>query len=307
MDEATGKPAADAEGGSNPPARLSPLMRRAVALAVIVVACALAWGITLAQFDLSKGPKEVEFGASPSDARVSLYVQPIKIDPLNDSLEVRISVVPDPSLAEAAATIADRDFLLKVRRGKQVEHVPIRAKQPLPEVTFEFDLDGGDVRDYPLDRYVSVMTFSASERGQDGTEMSLPIRVTAWEGLLGFDVEGQTAPTQRLGELQIKFAIRRTGAVSFFGLAIYGAMIVMAICALTIGSLVFVGMRRIEVGLAGTLGAMIFALPALRNALPGAPPFGVRGDLLIFFWAELAAIIALSLIVGAWAHRGAPH
>jgi hypothetical protein len=62
-----------------------------------------------------------------------------------------------------------------------------------------------------------------------------------------------------------------------------------------------------DVGLAGTLGAMIFALPALRNALPGAPPFGVRGDLLIFFWAELAAIIALSLIVGAWAHRGAPH
>ena len=307
MDETTGKPAADAEGGSNPPARLSPLMRRAVALAVIVAACALVWGITLAQFDLSKGPTEVEFGASASDARVRLYLQPIQIDPLNDSLGVRISVVPDPSLAEAAATIADRDVLLKVRRGKQVEHVPIRANQPLPEVTFDFDLDGGDVRDYPLDRYVSVMTFSASERAQDSTETALPIRVTAWEGLLGFDVEGQAAPTQRPNELQIRFAIRRTGAVSFFGLAIYGAMIVMAICALTIGSLVFVGMRRIEVSLAGALGAMIFALPALRNALPGAPPFGVRADLLIFFWAELAAIIALCLIVAAWAHRGAPH
>jgi hypothetical protein len=94
MDETTGKPAADAEDGSNPPAGLSPLMRRAVALAVIVAACALVWGITLAQFDLSKGPTEVEFGASASDARVRLYVQPIQIDPLNDSLGVRISWCP---------------------------------------------------------------------------------------------------------------------------------------------------------------------------------------------------------------------
>jgi hypothetical protein len=305
MDETTGNQA-DAEGGAKPPMRLSPLMRRAVALALIVAAGALAWAITLAQFDLSRGPREVEFGASPSEARVRLYVQPIRIDPLNDSLQVRISVVPDPSLAEAA-TIADRDYLLKIRRGKQVEHVPIRANQPLPEVTFEFDLDGGDVRDYPLDRYVSVMTFAAGQLAQDGTQTSLPIRVTAWEGLLGFDVDGQAAPTRRPGELQITFDIRRTGAVSFFGLAIYGAMTVMAICTLTIGSLVFMGVRRIEVSLAGVLGAVIFALPALRNALPGAPPFGVRGDILIFFWAELAAIIALCLVVAAWAHRGAPH
>ena len=306
MDETPGNSKLDAREGSNASARLSPQMRRALALAVIVAACAAAWGITLAQFNLSKGPREVEFGALSSDARVRLYVQPVQINPPNDSLEVRISVVPDPSLAEAASTIADRDFLLKVRRGKQVEHVPIRANHPFPEVTFAFDLEGGDVRDYPLDRYVSVMTFSASARAPNGAEEPLPIRVTAWEGLLGFDLEGQAAPSERPGELQLEFAIRRTGAVSFFGLAIYGAMIVMAICALTIGSLVFVGVKRIEVSLAGVLGAMIFALPALRNALPGTPPFGVRGDLIVFFWAELAAIIALCLVVATWAHRGAP-
>src|SRR5262245_2594723 len=112
----------DAGGGPNSAARLSPLLRRVLALAVIVAACAAAWAITLSQFNLSKGPREVEFGALPADARVRLYVQPVQIDPPNDSLEVRISVVPDPTLAEAAATIADRDFLLKIRRGKQVEN-----------------------------------------------------------------------------------------------------------------------------------------------------------------------------------------
>jgi hypothetical protein len=306
MDEAASKRPADAESGAIPHARLSPLLRRALVLAVLLAACAVAYGIMLAQFDLSQGPEEVEFGASASEARVRLYLQPIQIDAANDSLQVRISVVPDPTLAEAAATIADRDFLLKIRRGKQLEHVPIRVNQPLPEVTFDFDLEGGNVSNYPLDRYVMTMTLAASERAGDGSEKPLPIRVTAWEGLLGFHVKGRAAPSQRPGELQLAFAVRRTGAVSFFGIAIYGAMIVMGLCALIIGSLVFVGMRRIEVTLAGTLGAMIFALPALRNALPGAPPLGVHGDILVFFWAELGAIISLCLIIAAWARRGAP-
>ncbi|MGA6979750.1 MAG: DUF4436 family protein, partial [Pseudolabrys sp.] len=109
--------------------------------------------------------------------------------------------------------------------------------------------------------------------------------------------KAKSIATQQPDELQLQFAISRTGAVSFFGLAIYSAMLVMMVCALTISSLVFLGVRRIEVTLIGALGAMIFALPALRNALPGARPLGVRADILIFFWAELGAVIALCLFI----------
>jgi hypothetical protein len=277
-------------------------MRRAVALAALLAVCAIGYGLLLAQLDLSNGPAEAELGAPFREAPVRLYLQPIQIDPVNASLQMRISVVP----ANAAATIADRNFLLTIQRGKQIEHVQVQAKQPLPEVTFDFDLDGGDVRDYPLDRYVSTMTLAASEPAQDGTDKALPIHVTAWEGVLGFRVKGQRVSSPQPDKLHLQFAVRRTGAVVFFGMAIYGAMAVMALCALIIGSLIFVGVRRIEVTLAGALGAMIFALPALRSALPGAPPLGVRADALIFFWAELAAVIAVCLFVAAWARRGAP-
>jgi hypothetical protein len=268
----------------------------------LLIGCAVVYGIILARIDLSKGPGETELGAPVGQARVNLYLQPIQIDPVNESMHVRISVVP---LSDAKVTIADRDFVLKVQRGKQVEHVQIRAGQSLPEVSFDFDLHDGDVRDYPLDRYVSRMTLAANESAQNGAERSLPIHVTAWEGVLGFDVKAKSTATQQSDELQLQFAVSRTGAVSFFGLAIYTAMLVMMLCALIIGSLVFLGIRRIEVTLVSALGAMIFALPAVRNALPGAPPLGVRADILIFFWAELGAIIALCLFIAAWARRGA--
>jgi len=270
-------------------------------LAVLLIGCAVIYGIILARFDLS-GPSETELGAPAGQARVNLYLQPVQVDTANESMLIRISVVP---LSDAKVTIADRDLLLKILRGKQEEHVAIRAGQSLPEVTYDFDLHDGNVRDYPLDRYLSLMTLAASEKTQDGAERSLPIHVTAWEGVLGFDVMAKSIGTQQSDELRLQFAVSRTGAVSFFGLAVYGAMLVVMVCALTIGSLVFLGIRRIEVALVGALGAMIFALPAVRNALPGAPPLGVRADILIFFWAELGAVLGLSLFIAAWAREGA--
>ena len=44
-----------------------------------------------------------------------------------------------------------------------------------------------------------------------------------------------------------------------------------------------------ETTLIGSLAAIAFALPVLRNALPGSPPLGVEADMWVFLWAELAA------------------
>jgi hypothetical protein len=80
-------------------------------------------------------------------------------------------------------------------------------------------------------------------------------------------------------------------------------MFVIAGAGLTIGVLVFVGARPPESTLIGALGAMVFALPALRNAIPGAPPLGVRADLLVFLWAVIATVLALALFVWSWARE----
>lgn len=164
-----------------------------------------------------------------------------------------------------------------------------------------FDLDGGSVHDYPLDGYQAEMALTCAEAGVD---TALPIRVTSWEGTIGYAVQTSPVAGSRPNEVRLHLDIRRTGAIRFFGLAAYGAMVVMALSALAIGALVFVGVRKIEVTLVGAVAAIVFALPALRNALPGAPPLGVLADILVFFWAELSAVIALGLFVIAWAGRG---
>ena len=81
-------------------------------------------------------------------------------------------------------------------------------------------------------------------------------------------------------------------------------MIVLACCTLAIGILTFSDVRRPEATLIGAVAAIVFALPVLRNALPGSPPLGVEADVWVFLWTELAVVLALALLVFKWARAG---
>ena len=54
----------------------------------------------------------------------------------------------------------------------------------------------------------------------------------------------------------------------------------------------------------GALAGVVFALPTLRNALPGGAPLGVTADTYVFLWAELAAVLAIGLLIATWARFG---
>src|SRR5262249_42692325 len=147
---------------------------------------------------------------------------------------------------------------------------------------FEVDLNEGNVAHYPLDGYRANLTVQLF-KGENGS-IKLPARVTVWQGVLGYIVRSSGQPGSDPNEVQITIDIARSGAFALFALCAYGAMVVLATCALTIGILTFIDVRRPEPTLIGALAAITFALPVLRNALPGSPPLGVRADMFIFLW-----------------------
>jgi len=50
-------------------------------------------------------------------------------------------------------------------------------------------------------------------------------------------------------------------------------------------------------------GAMLFAFPSLRYALPGIPAVGTAFDFLVFLWAEGLVGVSLIAIAVTWARR----
>ena len=194
----------------------------------------------------------------------------------------------DPRAYVSTGTLPSRD---------EVRALVVRAYERFREK------NDGSVADYPLDVYRSDLRVRLVEgvtRPDNPAEL-LPAKVTVWEGLLGFQLEPHEELGSAPGELWLSFKIHRSGAFALFAFAAYGAMIVLGISALAIGILTLIDVRRPEATLIGALAGIAFALPVLRNALPGAPPLGVRLDMLVFLWTELAAVFALGLLVFNWA------
>jgi hypothetical protein len=271
-----------------------------------VGACLLAltagYILLLRHFNVSELPRERYFGAADGvEPAGEVYLEPISIDALNQAMQMRAYLSPSTTESKDAHSAPSRDLTLLVTHDKTVEEVKLAAGDHIASSIFEVDLNEGSVANYPLDVYrarYGVQLLDAK------SSLRLPARVTMWEGVLGYNLHTTSEPQADPQDLELTTTIARGGAFSLFGFCAYAAMVVLGCCAVVVGVLTFTDMRPAETGLIGSLAAIAFALPVLRNALPGSPPLGVQADMWVFLWAELAAVLALALVVFKWAKAG---
>ncbi len=272
---------------------------RLLAVGVCLLALTAGYILLLRHFNVSELPSERHFGAVDGvEPAGEVYLEPISIDALNQAMQVRAYVSPSTTGSKDAPS---RDLTLLVTHDKTVEEVKVAAADHIASSTFEVDLNDGSVAHYPLDAYQARYGVQLL----DGkSSLRLPVRVTMWEGVLGYNLHTTSQPQADPQDVQLTTAITRGGAFSLFGLCAYAAMVVLGCCAVVVGVLTFTEVRPAETGLIGSMAAIAFALPVLRNALPGSPPLGVQADMWVFLWAELAAVLALALVVFKWAKAG---
>src|ERR1700722_18127615 len=275
---------------------------RLLALGAVLIALTAGYVVMVRQFDVTELPGERHFGATGEVVPAGeVYFEPVSIDALNDAMQIRASPLPGISESKNAHTASDHDLTLLVNHDNTVEEIKLAAGDHIASSTFEVDLNEGSVTHYPLDSYVARLGVQLL----DGkSSLRLPARVTTWEGVLGYGLHTTSQPGVAPNDLQLTTTIARSGAFVLFALSAYGAMLVLGCCALAIGVLTFTDVRRAEATLIGALAAITFALPVLRNALPGSPPLGVAADMWVFLWTELAAVLAVALLVFKRAKAG---
>lgn len=274
---------------------------RLVAVGLALIALTAGYVLLLRHFQVAPQPRERELGAAAPMAEI--LIRPLSVDALNRAMQIAVYLSPKLAEGDGAAAAADRNLTLEVAHDRIVTIVRLAAGAHLAVSTFEIGLEDGSVSAYPFDSYRARLGLVVME---EKGAARIPARVTVWEGLLGFDVQAASEPERDRGEVGVTIAVARGGAFVLLALSAYGAMLVLAACALAVGILTFGGIRRPEVTLIGALAAMTFALPAFRHALPGSPPLGVEADLWVFLWTELAVVLALALLVYRWARAGPP-
>jgi hypothetical protein len=275
--------------------------RRAAFLVVLLALAGLGYAGFATLFGFEPAATVTTYGKTPPDdaaPRLDAYVEVITIDPVNNSMKLRVSFRPGGTLKGKRLGTVSRDVVVRAGDGSSEREIDLRADQPVAAEMIDADLDGGSVADYPFDRFTAKLAIGA-EAPPDRVTMT----VALWDGIAAWRVRSAEQPAAAVapGAVALGFELRRTTGVRFLASLLYGVMPVLAIAGLVVATLVVLRRRKFEASLASLLATMLFALPAMRYGLPGSPPLGVTADLLIYLWAQLGVALSLFLLIGTWA------
>jgi hypothetical protein len=232
-----------------------------------------------------------------------------------------IAISPDQSLSAFRFTLASNDPAIEDANGRANDNIRVTISGPdgsqeirISEGTAfgraEVSLGiSGELAEYPFDTYSAVYFVAADfydkeTGGINQSRESIPVTVTTRSAVNGWDsamnVEYTPAPAA-----VVSVELERAFSTKLFALLLVALSFVVAALALFISLLVFSNRRKIEVALLAWSGSLLFALPILRNYLPGAPPIGAAIDIYVFLWAIVMSFLAVFFIVAAWVSQTA--
>jgi hypothetical protein len=264
-------------------------------------------------------------GESTSPDHVSVVIVVTGVNQLAQELTAQLSFRPAGGLALDPVTPAADLKLLVNNVGAEQEFTFERGRRMNPvEVVFPLN---GNLNRYPFDRYRTTLSLlmvrpeangeaptsedsRKVENGRGGREtpfgavavektLPVPLSVSLLAAIPGMKFSGRIDRTESVQLKAIDLNVRRTNNVIMVSILISATMIGFAVSLLFI-VLHLVGSSWQESSLVplSLSVALIFGLPALRNAQPGVPPIGAFCDFISFIWAEL--IVAVSGLMFAW-------
>lgn len=247
---------------------------------------------------------EVYYGAPGSTGPNYIAVQAhiVEISAASGTQQVRLVVVPHGSFATPSGALASPVNL--DADGYSGGSITLAPDVIPPPIQLTLDLNG-DLSQYPFDRYQSSLTVDLApvRIKLDGTygspqfSKSVPMRLLVASNQHDWVTSSKSAHASIDGSVAINLYAQRGVATIGFALFELFIMMALAVIAVSITFAAIVSVKPLEFSLFVWLGAMLFALPAIRSTMPGVPGVGTVVDYTIFFWCLIA--VAGCLIVAA--------
>lgn len=176
-------------------------------------------------------------------------------------------------------------------------HYP--AGERISAQNISVSLDDGIVSDYPFDSYTTDVGFYASTNDEP-----VPISLI-FRNEDPFFLTKATDANVASGAATIGLRIERSRGTFIFAWFLMAAMWILSLSVLAAALIIVRGRRGFIWPALGWMAATLFALVAVRNAVPGLPPIGSLFDYASFLWAEgiVAASIAAVTIQGLIVER----
>ena len=164
----------------------------------------------------------------------------------------------------------------------------------IPQIDVAYTAISSSSNNYPFDEYTVQGTFMLiPSSGPAPVSVYLSGVIDAWDPT--YDIEGGSTASP---EVIMTLVFKRSVLIKFFAIFIALLMWLLAISILVMASTIWIRGRKIEPPTIAVAGALLFALPVMRNNLPAAPPVGITFDLASFFWCMF--LVSVSLLLMIW-------
>lgn len=272
---------------------------RLAALILIVVGPVL--GSLFALVIIPSGSSDEVTATPPEPAALSVRATVRNVDATAGEVNVRL-VPAEPDGPDSDSPLFDggvlaEDVTLGVNdaTGESVRVLP--AGQPPGALTVTVPLTDSRVTRYPLDSYQAVILVQARVDGADGDTVPVELTVSTNDPLFATTAEDVTANSSA-SAVTLQVDRRWTG----IGWAVFFVVLcwMLAIAAASLGWVSIVHGFPTPVWGWGFLIGVLFALPPLRESLPGTPPGGSLVDFAAFYWAVGIVSLTLVALVGSW-------
>lgn len=263
-------------------------------LGAVFVAAAV---LTFLSFQNETRLRQTPYVAGPLELGNGVVVsaRALKVDPATDTATFRMTFDAVGRYADPAGALT-QPLTVYVETDQGWVPKSYSKDELMRPMDSTLPLYGGFPGDYPFDSYsVDVNVAVDTDAGN-----SIPSALQVLASVHGFSFHLKRAANQPDGAHLVSLGLKRSLGTRFFSIFVMTVMWALALLAVALMVRLILLGRRIEFPMFTFLAALLFAFPAVRNALPGAPPLGVRLDYLSFFWCELLVALSLILMLGTW-------
>jgi hypothetical protein len=237
---------------------------------------------------------------------VQIDARLVSVDPIKGDLLTRLTFIPNGNLIGEDGVTLSRDIYLDLNSTTGKTEIIFKQGERMNPADVTIGLYDGYVMDYPFDSYsadllVGLSALADETEGEQQGYIAIPMAIDFFGALAGYKILAEQDTLNEIGYREIYVTISRSNSVLFFAIFNMAMQWLLALSALLAMYTWVIRGRKIEVTMFGWMGALLFALIPLRNAMPNVPPFGALADYLAFFWAEFLVVISLIISLVTWA------
>ena len=296
-------PTADPESAESVSSRRRLGKRLIIGALVLVVLAQIATFVSRARTEAAGSEVHTYLGVEGSDGEnyIQVNARVLEVQQVAGTQQVRLTIVPHGSFANRDGSLTQTINL--DADGYVGGSINLAGGEIPPPVQLVLDLSG-DLSQYPFDSYSSALEVHLS-KVQKGTDSSasiksdepVPMRLAVNAAQHDWAISSSHAESWDTGAISVETTARRGGAMRAFALFELAVMIALAAIAVAMTYTTLSTGKPLEFSMFVWLGAMLFALPAIRNTMPGVPGVGTVLDYVGFFWCLIA--VAACLITAA--------